>query len=86
MAYGKIAGENVYKSAGFPSPNDMEFVLQALLNKSFSEALEGIQKLQNEKRFALSDILTELVKKLQDIVFPPQADAYLFKELAELES
>ena len=86
MAYGKITGENVYKSAGFPSPNDMEFVLQALLNKSFSEALEGIQKLQNEKRFALSDILTELVKKLQDIVFPPQADADLFKERAELES
>ena len=85
MAYGKITGENVYKSAGFPSPEDMEFVMQVLLNKSFSECLESLQTLRTTKRFALSDILTELVKKLQDVVFPPKADAYLYKELAELE-
>ena len=46
---------------------------------------ESLQTLRTTKRFALSDILTELVKKLQDVVFPPKADAYLYKELAELE-
>ena len=40
MAYGKITGENVYRSAGAPSPSDMEFVLHTLLNKPFGEALQ----------------------------------------------
>ena len=85
MASDVISGENVYKSAGAPSPSDVEFVLQVLLNRGFNEAKEKIELLRQEKRFALSDILTELVKKLQEISFPPTAEAFLYKELAELE-
>lgn len=85
MAYGKITGENVYRSAGAPSPSDMEFVLHTLLNKPFGEALQLVRELKETKRFALQDILTELVKRLQEISFPPSAQIMLYKELAELE-
>ena len=85
MAYGKITGENVYRSAGAPSPSDMEFVLHTLLNKPFVEALQLVGELKETKRFALQDILTELVKRLQEISFPPSAQIMLYKELAELE-
>ncbi|KAK8790228.1 hypothetical protein WA588_000393, partial [Blastocystis sp. NMH] len=85
MAYGKITGENVYRSAGAPSPSDMEFVLHTLLNKPFGEALQLVGELKETKRFALQDILTELVKRLQEISFPPSAQIMLYKELAELE-
>ena len=85
MAYGKITGENVYRSAGAPSPSDMEVVLHTLLNKPFGEALQLVGELKETKRFALQDILTELVKRLQEISFPPSAQIMLYKELAELE-
>ena len=42
-------------------------------------------ELKETKRFALQDILTELVKRLQEISFPPSAQIMLYKELAELE-
>ena len=85
MAYGAITGENVYRSAGAPSPQDVDFVMKTLLNKSFGEALTAIQQLKETKRFALQDIITELVKKLQEVTFPPSAQVMLYKELAELE-
>lgn len=85
MAYGSITGEHVYQSAGAPSPSDMEFVLKTLMNKSFTEALQEVQNIKETKRFALQDILTELVKRLQEIKFPPSAQIMLYKELAELE-
>lgn len=85
MAYGAITGEHVYQSAGAPSPGDMEFVLKTLMNKPFTEALQQVQNIKETKRFALQDILTELVKRLQEIQFPPSAQIMLYKELAELE-
>lgn len=85
MAYGTITGENVYRSAGAPSPQDVDFIMKTLLNKSFAEALSSVQHLKETKRFALQDILTELVKRLQEVVFPPSAQVMLYKELAELE-
>ena len=77
--------ETVYLTAGAPTPSDISFVEQTLLNKSFNEAFSAVKELLEEKHFALSDIITELVKKLQEISFPPKALAYLFKELADLE-
>ena len=85
MAYDSITGENVYQSAGAPSPSDIEYVMRVLMNRGFNEAKESIEELRKTKRFALVDILTELVKKLQEITFPPKAEAFLYKEIAELE-
>ena len=85
MANDYITGENVYRCAGAPSPDDIEFVLQVLLNRSFAEAVQNIDDLRKTKRFSLTDILTELVKKLQEITFPPKAETFLYKEIAELE-
>lgn len=85
MANDVVTGENVYRCAGAPSPSDIEFVLQVLLNHGFNEAKSEIEQLREEKRFALVDIITELVKKLQEISFPPNAEAFLYKEIAELE-
>lgn len=85
MAYDGITGENVYQSAGAPSPSDIEFVMRVLMNRGFNEAKQNIEELRQTKRFALVDIITEMVKKLQEISFPPKAEAFLYKELAELE-
>lgn len=85
MAFGTVAAETVYKSAGSPSPGDIELVMKTLFSQGFNEAVNTLQDLQQRKMYALSDILTELVTKLQEVSLPPSADAYLFKELAELE-
>ena len=85
MAFGTVAAEMVYKSAGSPSPGDIELVMKTLFSQGFNEAVNTLQDLQQRKMYALSDILTELVTKLQEVSLPPSADAYLFKELAELE-
>ena len=47
--------------------------------------LKTLEELQRRKMFAMSDILTELVGKLQEVSFPPAVDAFLYRELADLE-
>lgn len=85
MAFGKVTAEHVYRCAGMPSPADMELVLSSLMAKSYGDALKTLEELQRKKMFAMSDILTELVGKLQEVSFPPAVDAFLYRELADLE-
>ena len=68
-----------------PSPADMELVLTSLMAKSYGEALKTLETMQKQKMFAMSDILTELVGKLQEVSLPPAVDAFLYRELADLE-
>lgn len=47
LAHKHITMKAVYEVTGRPSPDDVNFIFDALTNKRYNEALEGIVELKN---------------------------------------
>jgi replication factor C subunit 3/5 len=75
----------VYQVAGKPTPDDVDFIVNALMNDSIQDSAKKIGEMQIEKGLALTDIVTELHDRVRDMQLPSAISKYLFNELAEAE-
>lgn len=86
MAYGTVNSNNVYDSAGHPSPADMERCIQFLCNESFQVAYKEIDGICLEKGLALLDIVSELSFLVLRMTQLPVAErAKVLDKLARIE-
>merc|ERR1719373_295317 len=86
MAYPEVNIESVHLCTGAPLPKDLEQVCNWLLNSSFKEAYDNIFKLQNEKSYALADLLQGLHPLVLKVKFPPTVFCELLAGMADVEN
>jgi replication factor C subunit 3/5 len=72
MAYSKITSEAVNNCLGYPSTEDIDKLMNAMINESFSCSYKLLKKYKNEEGYAISDILYEVHDVLIDMIFNPK--------------
>ncbi|RWS26489.1 replication factor C subunit 5-like protein [Leptotrombidium deliense] len=60
MAFDVVNEKNVYLCCGQPQKSDITFILESLLNESFSDIYKKIRDLQQSRGIALIDIITQI--------------------------
>ena len=62
MSAGVISEDSVYACTGQPKPEHVKQIAESLLNSSFKDCMDTLHDMQQNKGFALVDILHELYK------------------------
>lgn len=66
MAFNKITYNTVAKCTGYPTDDELNLILDALLNKPLDESLKIIKNIIHENQYGLLDIITEITIKLRN--------------------
>ena len=86
MAYNSIDDYKVYQCAGHPLPSDIDYILDLLINKGFKECYNNINKLKEEKGYALIDIIKYIVTIILELNIPQSQLIELILNLSEIEN
>eukprot|EP01130_Rhizamoeba_saxonica_P015978 TRINITY_DN7299_c0_g1_i1.p1 TRINITY_DN7299_c0_g1~~TRINITY_DN7299_c0_g1_i1.p1 ORF type:complete len:338 (+),score=64.98 TRINITY_DN7299_c0_g1_i1:32-1015(+) len=85
MSFGVVNEVNVYKTTGNPNPEDIHSMLQVMLQKDYNEAFQYVYDLKEEKGLALSDIITDIHRRVMHIQFDKSHLADIYPKLSEIE-
>jgi replication factor C subunit 3/5 len=80
-----ITETNVYLCTGDPLPSDIEKMVTWMMNNPYTLAYTNILELKTHKGLALSDIVREVHRFVQQLNFPPKTRLFLLEKLGELE-
>eukprot|EP01012_Entosiphon_sulcatum_P053042 TRINITY_DN7293_c0_g1_i1.p1 TRINITY_DN7293_c0_g1~~TRINITY_DN7293_c0_g1_i1.p1 ORF type:complete len:379 (-),score=48.28 TRINITY_DN7293_c0_g1_i1:295-1350(-) len=84
-SFGNVHDESVYSCTGQPSPKDIRAMVEAMVGRPFTDALEAVRTIRQAKGLSLTDILGELVPYVTKMAFPDDVKIFLFEKLADLE-
>jgi replication factor C subunit 3/5 len=84
-AYSLVNEENVYLCTGKPLPSDINEIVTLLLNSTFVEAFQDIQKMQKLKGLSLIDIIQRVHEFIVRTSMPPSVLGYVLDELSNIE-
>lgn len=86
MSFPIVNEENVYLCTGQPSLTDMRNVTEWMFNLDFMTCYENINKLKEEKGYALQDMITNIHEVLMKSKIDDSMRIVLYKSLAEIEN
>jgi replication factor C subunit 3/5 len=84
-AFEEVDETNLYLCSGDPLPADMTALFTAVMNETLSDTHNYISDLRKHKGYALTDLVTQLSRKVMATQFPPAVHIYLLEQLGELE-
>lgn len=77
----KVVNEmSVYLTSGAPLPNDIDYILQLLLNGSFSDICNELIQICTSKGYALADVIRALTPK---IIYVDNMDAIALSKILD---
>ena len=87
LAFDEVNETNVHLCLGQPLPKDVDIIFGHLMNSTVEVAFDAIRKMAVEKGLAMTDILTEIVKKYvqQGLALPSRVRTFLLEKLADVE-
>ena len=85
MAYNIVDDYKVYMCAGDPLPSDIDIILNLLINNNFSKCYYKINKLKEDKGYALIDIIKYLGNLILELNITQSQLIELIVNLAEIE-
>eukprot|EP00871_Galdieria_phlegrea_P004285 jgi/Galph1/4858/GphlegSOOS_G3518.1 len=86
LSAGKVTASSVYENTGNPSPQEIaQFLLFLNEENDFGVCCDTLQRLKEERGFALVDILREIHKQVLLKECSVKAKAYLLERMAEVE-
>ncbi|KAH8389492.1 hypothetical protein KR200_011854, partial [Drosophila serrata] len=86
MAFDKVTEDNVYKCVGYPSKQDVERILKALIaGASLEQSYQAIEDAKHSRGLALEDVITELHLIVMRLELPMSTMNTLIIKLAQIE-
>lgn len=78
--------EYIYRLTGSPLPGDIDTVFSALVEKSFQDSFERITTLVNDKGYAVTDVVSDLVSRVvKYFAADPDRLSFLLDEFSNIE-
>jgi replication factor C subunit 3/5 len=65
MSYGNVNVENVFSCTGLPSDSQVQFILDTIWDKQFSESFQILLEFKNSNGFSMNDLTLELLKRVK---------------------
>lgn len=84
LSYNVINLDTVYKITGKPMPNDIHKIINVLLNCSYTECFEYIEK-NIDEGLSLLDIITYIHNYLSKYPISNEAQCFIYEKLANIE-
>jgi len=85
LTFPLIDSRAVHLTTGDPLPEDMEYLVKALLSRSFVDGVETVEKMRTERGYSLVDIIREVHEKVKLIEMPRKARIQIHSDLADIE-
>lgn len=85
LATGAIHEENVYRAAGYPTPEKVKQLFGLMFSQDFVSAHTQMMAILRSEGLSVVDLIKELHPLLQKIDLPEDCKCHCYKELAEIE-
>ena len=84
LSYNTINIENVYKITGKPDPNNIHKIINVLLNSSYSECFEYLEK-NIDNGLSLLDIINYIHNYISKYPINNEAQCFIYEKLSNIE-
>lgn len=85
LAYDEVTELNVYLCTGKPLPEDIEGIVDACLNQTFSQAMEFVADIQMTKGISLTDIIHCVSETVMRCSFTPEVLMFVLDKMSDVE-
>ncbi len=90
MAHGSVNSTNITTCIGYPTPNDVTKIYDALTKKSYNDCVNEVNKIVEKNGYSLADIITELTyvttEKFKDGSITQEAYISILKNMRNIET
>lgn len=85
LAFGEVREESVYRAAGYPTPQEVLMITQAMMTKDFVPAHQEVMRILRDKGLAAADLVKEIHSLVNKMNVPAELKCHCYSELADVE-